>query len=802
MKKFILKHKYELTLCIFVFVYILYFTLGSFLKYDNFYTGRFDLGNMDQTVWNSIHGRIFQITDPNGTDAISRLSYHADFILVLISPLYLIWSHPKMLLLLQTFALAFGSIFVFLIAKEILKNKSLPLVLSIAYLLNPVLEYSNLYDFHPVTLGTTFLLACFYYFLKRKYLLFLIFAVLAGLTKEHVWAIISLFGIAIVTRVIIENKFKLNFLRKKQLIEIIIGGLVFLLSTFLFYYLIWHAIPGARGGNHFALSYYSDFGNSASDIIKNIIFSPLKTVSMLLQTENIYYLLQLFFPLGFLSLLSPLILIFALPDLSINLLSNNPQLHQIYYQYTATITPFLFISAIYSISFLKKRFKLFSGNVLILYLVFTAVASAYLYGPLPGAKNPSIQMLTNKLDNKYIIDDFTESIPASYSVAATNNLGSHLSRRQKIFTIPIGIDKADYVLFLLNDLYAQPSLDAQKKMAKNMESDKNYVLIFKSGDFVAFKKKNLYTNTKPNPKNEQVNLFPYSITTLSNREYFSQNIKIEETIEENSKFKSYIVSFSSDGLKQYALMNVPSATKPESGFPVVIINHGFIEPKNYSTVNSYKSITDYFSENGYLVLKPDYRGNGSSEVTDKALMRFAYPIDVLNLIESLKSIPQANSNQIYLYGHSMGGEVVLIVLEIAGNKPQTLAKIKAAVLWAPVTNLSDWFNKSHVPWLQETRNNKNYYLETFKIMKTPEENPELWQSVSPVNYLSDIQTPIQINHGTSDGTVSYRTSIELYDSLISLDKTTELLMYPNSDHNLFKSWNKAIENSLSFFRKY
>ncbi|MCL5435450.1 MAG: alpha/beta fold hydrolase [Patescibacteria group bacterium] len=289
---------------------------------------------------------------------------------------------------------------------------------------------------------------------------------------------------------------------------------------------------------------------------------------------------------------------------------------------------------------------------------------------------------------------------------------------------------------------------------------------------------------------------------MQDREYTESEITVERKIFSSKNFSSYVISYLSDGLKLYALMNVPNTKKPENGFPVVIINHGFIEPKDYNTINSYKSITDYFSEKGYLVLKPDYRGNGVSETQDSTLMRFAYPVDVLNLIESLKNIPQANSNQIYLYGHSMGGEIVLKVLEIAGKKPETLAKIKAAVLWAPVTNLSDWFSKSHVPWLQETKNNKNYYLETFKIMKTPEENPILWQSVSPINYLSDIQTPIQINHGVSDGTVAYHSSIELYDNLISLNKTAELLIYPDNDHNLVRSWSKAAANSLSFFKRY
>src|SRR5471030_1082211 len=98
---FIKKHRYAITLTVLIALYIAYFTFASFLRYDSFFTGRFDLGNMDQTVWNTIHGRIFQLTDPDGTNIISRLSIHADFLLIFISPLYLLWSDPRMLLLLQ-----------------------------------------------------------------------------------------------------------------------------------------------------------------------------------------------------------------------------------------------------------------------------------------------------------------------------------------------------------------------------------------------------------------------------------------------------------------------------------------------------------------------------------------------------------------------------------------------------------------------------------------------------------------------------------------------------------------------------
>ncbi|MEK7551124.1 MAG: DUF2079 domain-containing protein, partial [Patescibacteria group bacterium] len=161
LENIIFERKHLVFLIIFICLYILYFTLASFLRFDNFYTGRFDLGNMDQTVWNTLNGRIFQLTDPDGVETVSRFAIHGDIILVLLSPLYLIWSDPRMLLLLQTVVLSLGSIFVYLIARKVLVDKNLSFAFALSYLLYPAVGYVNLYDFHAVSLATTFLLAAF-----------------------------------------------------------------------------------------------------------------------------------------------------------------------------------------------------------------------------------------------------------------------------------------------------------------------------------------------------------------------------------------------------------------------------------------------------------------------------------------------------------------------------------------------------------------------------------------------------------------------------------------------------------------
>jgi uncharacterized membrane protein/uncharacterized membrane protein YbhN (UPF0104 family) len=474
LENFIRIHPQASILTALTVIYTLYFTIVSFLRYQNYYTGRFDLGNMAQTVWNSLHGRIFLFTNPNGTEPISRLAFHADFILVLLAPLYALWQNPQMLLLIQTIVVAAGAFFVYIIAKEVLKNKNLALVFGFAFLLNPSVERANIYDFHAVTLATTFFLATYYFFMKKKYKLFLLFALLGALCKEELWIIVALFGLL------------LFFMHKKK----IFGSLLFIFSVAMFYFLFWYAIPKTLGSQHFALAYLSDFGDSPTKVVKSIFLSPNKIVQIVLEPSRLGYLRQLLEPVGYLFIFFPFFLIFAGPDLLINLLSNNPQLHQIYYQYTATITPFIFLSAIYGVYWLRKFFlqrfdwsKNYINLFFILYLLGFALFSAFNYGPLPGARDANLDMFIKQLPDKVFVDNFISKIPKKDSVAASNDIGSHLSTRENIYAVPLGLDRADYVVILLN--WADPQA---KNAFLKASKDPHYHLVARDDNFVAFQR--------------------------------------------------------------------------------------------------------------------------------------------------------------------------------------------------------------------------------------------------------------------------------------------------------------------------
>lgn len=471
LESYIGRHKHIILLSVASVLYAIYFTIASFLRYDNFYTGRFDLGNMAQTVWNTSQGRIFEFTNPNATETVSRLAFHADFILVLLAPFYFLWTDPKMLLLIQTIITASGAFFVYFIAQKVLKGRTLPLIIAIVFLLNPSLQRANLYDFHAVTLATTFLLGAFYFLLVKKDKWFLLFLLLAALTKEQVWLTVAFFGIYIAI-----------FQKRRAF-----GVSLTVIGLGLFSFLIFHAIPKSFGSQHFALAYYSDFGDSPGDVLKNMILKPHQTLPILFEKDRLHYYQQIAGPVGFLAVFSPLYLLFAAGDIGINLLSSNPQLHQIYYQYTATITPFLFIAVIFGIKKLLQFFPDLPRWTVAVYLLAASLLSIYHFGPLPGAKEPNLDMFTRPVPHAAQIEEYLRGLPKSYSVSAGNNLGSHLSHREKIYTIPQGVEEADIVALMPDTSTSQSSL-AQKEIISRLRVDPEYIIFYEIGDFIVFKK--------------------------------------------------------------------------------------------------------------------------------------------------------------------------------------------------------------------------------------------------------------------------------------------------------------------------
>ena len=305
--------------------------------------------------------------------------------------------------------------------------------------------------------------------------------------------------------------------------------------------------------------------------------------------------------------------------------------------------------------------------------------------------------------------------------------------------------------------------------------------------------------------------------------YPGSDITFVETLPSRATYEQYIVSYLSDGYKIYAYMAIPNGTKPETGWPSIVLNHGYHLPSTYSTTENYIAFMDVLSRSGYIVFKPDYRAHGKSEGPRPVGGGYGSPdymVDVLNAVASLKAYQDADPERIGMVGHSMGGAITLRAMVVSKD-------IKAGVIWsgvvAPYSTLTYRWNRSvtltvtaPAPTSPSSTPSttpsatvtgfrgsvSSWAADIFSKYGSPEQNPAFWDSISPSAHLTELSGPLQLQAAKGDTQVPYIWSEELGKQLESAGMPYELYVYEKDNHNITDNFLIAIQRSLVFFDKY
>ncbi len=138
-------------------------------------------------------------------------------------------------------------------------------------------------------------------------------------------------------------------------------------------------------------------------------------------------------PLIFIPLLAPEVLFIAIPSLLSNLLSNRFAMHTVFYQYTATITPILFISTIRSLNKIRQLFGMIITILLTIIILVFSIYSSF-KGPLSKRPFPIVHGFTTTQSNETKL--VLNMIPCNSSVSAQASIVPHLTHRKYIYTFP------------------------------------------------------------------------------------------------------------------------------------------------------------------------------------------------------------------------------------------------------------------------------------------------------------------------------------------------------------------------------
>ena len=426
-----------------IWLYVLGFGTLSILKHEAFQTHAQDLGNMDQPIWNTLHGRFLEETKNDGSQG-PRLTDHFEPIFALVSLSFLMYDDVKAILILQTVVIALGALPVFWLARDELESEVAGLVFAAVYLLFPALQAANMTEFHAVPLAVSPLLFAFHYTHEKDWPKAWLFSILAMSAKEEITLLVFMLGL-----------YALLVQRER-----LMGGLLALVSLAWFGLATFVIIP------HFSTTAetiytqrYTGLGGSFKSIVLTLLTKPWVVAGLLLNGPRLAYLGGLLASVGFLSLFDPPTLLLSAPLYLANALSDYPLMYSGELHYSAPVVPFFVVSAIYGAKRLvgwletlvpkaakaatMNTFRIGSKTLVLLWLLLCSLGYQRLRGFTPLGPNFNVPRLT---PHHRLLQRFAAQIPPDAVLSTTPPLFPHLTHRRVIYLFPVVLDDTEYVL--------------------------------------------------------------------------------------------------------------------------------------------------------------------------------------------------------------------------------------------------------------------------------------------------------------------------------------------------------------------
>jgi uncharacterized membrane protein len=417
------------------------FSWLSVARHDAWWTGRFDLGNMVQAIWNTSRGDFLMATNAAG-DQVSRLGSHVDPLLLVFVPFQWVTDSAVPLLVGQAVIVAAGAVPAFLLGRRWLGDDRLAVAGAAMWLLYAPIQWAVVTDLHAVTLAAPLLMLAIWAAEARNDWVLGIALALALLGKEQVGLAVAIFGVWIIVR------------QRRWIAGAVVsvGALAWTLIAVLV------IIPAAGSGLPAPFGErFGRFGDTPSQALVGAVTQPLEVITTIGGWSRLSYLLALLLPLLLLPLFAPLLAAAALPDLMLNMLADWWPNHSIEFHYAAIPSPFLVAAAMLGLAGLRRRGvpawlarALRPAGAVAVALVAAGALGTILTGPLPffGGLSQATQARLDQYratPHAQALAGGAALIPDDAVVSAGNHPGGHLSARRRILVFP-EVDDADWVM--------------------------------------------------------------------------------------------------------------------------------------------------------------------------------------------------------------------------------------------------------------------------------------------------------------------------------------------------------------------
>lgn len=434
-------------------------TLGV-LQFRTWNVAYVDSGFFEELHWNMIHGEILRTR----YFAHNFLGEHAQFILLLLTPLHFLWPSMEWLTILQGIAMAAGVFPVWWLARSQWSERR-AIWFPLLYLLQPALHFANAavnYNtYRPEAFIVPSILFAVWFLESKRWIPAALCGLLVLLNREDMAIVTAAGGLYLIWR---HQRWKT-------------GLAVMAVSLLYFWLCVDVIIPGfSTGKNYTRIGAFAGLGSTPGEILRTVVTNPGTVLSRFIQPANLLLVCYLLLPMGLLCLGRLSLSLVSVPFLLIGMLTLGGIFNSIYFHYHNAPFAILMAAAPAGAAriavWLANRFRCPTSRAQAACIAFaiTAAAATTVMGsrtPLslnfwfPKASPFHYVQLYSRTPHTELLERVRSMIPRDQAVCASIFAAAHFTHHRAVFLFPGRFEEADYVVV---DLKSRWNKGAREQM--------------------------------------------------------------------------------------------------------------------------------------------------------------------------------------------------------------------------------------------------------------------------------------------------------------------------------------------------
>lgn len=407
------QHVIAVALAVFYTAVLAWFAIAS---HHALTTQMNDLGNAVQAIWSATQGDLMMSVSNDVDSRIkSRLAVHTNVLYYAIVPLYALFPHPELLMVLASIGVGLTGLGIYAYARlGTGRAEAAPytLLLPLAFYVHPMVHDANVYDFKIITLATAALVWSIWAFDSGRNRLGCALAAIVILSQEdHVLLVIGLGAYLMLTQ-------------RKRLGALVAGAAALYLAVMLGF-----VVPALYDEG---LSRIAGPRNRHSWIGSSNVLSIL---GHLLRPDRLRLPAYLLLSTGGFALAMPRLLVVIAPLVIGGMLSKTAWMTQV----TGT---YYYLPAVAVVMMAASR-----RRTAAIATCAVAIVLSFLLSPLPHSIVSTWSNYPDPAPSRALLRQTAELLPPDARMSVQNSLGPWLAHRYDIAAFPQRSETAQYVMF-------------------------------------------------------------------------------------------------------------------------------------------------------------------------------------------------------------------------------------------------------------------------------------------------------------------------------------------------------------------